>query len=413
MRTKFGSFAVVVLMLVLGSASSLVAAVGPYAVQPTQLAQEVLQAVAENFRSAKALGDLSLLSPSASIDIERETSIALAFVGESAGYKNSVGFFRMAADGSVLSETVAFANFSGTGTGLAGGGTLNPGDTVEIGTFLPGERVGFFVAANGFSDAKAPKWYTDSKLNSDGQDHDAVLQLDGFGTLIGFEDLKGLGDRDYDDALLLVSIEVAPEPVVEPTDEPVVEPSDEPVVEPTDEPVVEPSDEPVVEPSDEPVVEPAQQSLEERVSQMTGISVGAAHDITQEFGTASVERALCATDAEGFWTRLQGYTVSMGGGGGGFDLGGVQGDVVRMEFQLISPLTGEPVGDSPVSLTIVQAPSNNIVDVLVVEFDPSSSSYRYELNTSDLAGGAYDLYLGLSETGQSHMMQIHVLADSE
>ena len=397
MRTKFGSFAVVTLMLVLGLASSLVAAVGPYAVQPTQLAQEVLKAVAENFRSAKALGNLSLLSPSASIDIERETSIALAFVGESAGYKNSVGFFRMAADGSVLSETVAFANFSGTGTGLAGGGTLNPGDTVEIGTFLPGERVGFFVAANGFSDAKAPKWYTDSKLNSDGQDHDAVLQLDGFGTLIGFEDLKGLGDRDYDDALLLVSIEVAPEPVVEPTDEPVVEPSDEPVV----------------EPSDEPVVEPAQQSLEERVSQMTGISVGAARDITQEFGTASVKRALCATDAEGFWTRLQGYTVSMGGGGGGFDLGGVQGDVVRMEFQLISPLTGEPVGDSPVSLTIVQAPSNNIVDVLVVEFDPSSSSYRYELNTSDLAGGAYDLYLGLSETGQSHMMQIHVLADSE
>jgi hypothetical protein len=199
--------------------------------------------------------------------------------------------------------------------------------------------------------------------------------------------------------------------VVEPAVQPVVEPVVDPVVEPVVQPVVEPVVEPVAQPVVEPVVETPHQSLEERVSQMTGISIVAAQDVTQEFGAAFVERALRAANADGFWTRLLGYTVSMGGGGGGFEMSGVQDDIVRIEFQLVDPLTGESVGDSLVSLTIVEASSNSIVDVLVVEFDPTCSSYHYELHTSGLASGAYDLYLGF-ETGQSQVMQIHVLADS-
>jgi hypothetical protein len=53
------------------------------------------------------------------------------------------------------------------------------------------------------------------------------------------------------------------EPPAEPTEEPTAEPTEEPTVEPTEEPPAEPTEEPTVEPTEEPTAEPTEEPAEE------------------------------------------------------------------------------------------------------------------------------------------------------
>jgi len=334
------------------------------------LSDSVTQAVEDTFAEKKNLTS-EIVDASGVFAIEQETSISMTFVGEGAGYKNQVGFFTFDNEGAVLSQTVVFENFSGTGKGLAGGGSLNAGDTFDIGTFEPGENVGFFLVANGFNRKNAPSWYTISALNSDGKDHDAVMETED-GTLIGFEDLKNLGDRDYNDALLLVTSVVIELEIVE-----------------------------------EPVVEVAQSNVPtvaDQVQAAFGISQSEAQGLVNEFGSTRVESALRKSDSvDSFWIELLGYELELYAGGGG---GSIESDSFDVAFQLRHPVTGMVISDSAVSLTIVEA-DGNIVDVLPVPFDQATESYAFEMDTAELNAGAYDLYLGF-EDGNHHMMSLFV-----
>lgn len=343
------------------------------------LSDSVTQAVEDTFAEKKNLTS-EIVDASGVFAIEQETSISMTFVGEGAGYKNQVGFFTFDNEGAVLSQTVVFENFSGTGKGLAGGGSLNAGDTFDIGTFEPGENVGFFLVANGFNRKNAPSWYTISALNSDGKDHDAVMETED-GTLIGFEDLKNLGDRDYNDALMFVTT-VVTEPVL---------------------------DETVAEGDVSQASAPSATDLAAQgVASLLGLSDSDAREIVLEYGPIVVNRALeYAADGDEFWSSVLGYDVlgelTAAGGGGTVD-SGTSGYLVSV--QLRSPITGEPVTTEHISLTIVESPSN-IVDIVVVPFVEATGSYTFDLRSVDLAPGVYDLYLGF-ENGTHHLMTLIV-----
>lgn len=181
------------------------------------------------------------------LNIDQDYKGTITFNGETAGYQNSIGWYKVI-DGKIADVQIAWANASLPGSG----------GNVPIGSSMPlelhsGDQIGFFIVSNGagqndfskfangrfeFRDAAGQAATLDSKnpqlwfvsadgkatqvrgdgyhsaaygdtlpLNNDGILH-TVGQVDAaMGTVrIGFEDLKGGGDRDFDDAVITVNI---------------------------------------------------------------------------------------------------------------------------------------------------------------------------------------------------------------
>ncbi|MEZ5844597.1 MAG: DUF4114 domain-containing protein [Hyphomicrobiaceae bacterium] len=179
----------------------------------------------------------------------------VTFQGESAGYLNALGMYKIAADGTIYDVEVLFENASLKGSG----GSLVAGKSSVDVDLAAGDRVGFFVVPDGYNqkdmakllgDEKGTFKFVDAKgnagtidggpltlvhvseagketniksaygtdvfhstlgtagtLNSDGLSH-VVGSVDVVsGTVkIGFEDLKNGGDKDYDDSVFTFEI---------------------------------------------------------------------------------------------------------------------------------------------------------------------------------------------------------------
>ena len=175
---------------------------------------------------------------------------SVTFEGETAGYKNAIGSYKIAADGTISDVKVLFANASLQGSG----GNLIGGKSVAGLTVEGGEKVGFFIVPNGFAqstgsllastsgsfkfvgpDGKAGNVdggkelklvYTNSKgvsteiksaygtstfhsaddgskgLNGDNFNHVKLSKNADGSVKVAFEDLKGGGDKDYDDSII-------------------------------------------------------------------------------------------------------------------------------------------------------------------------------------------------------------------
>lgn len=188
--------------------------------------------------------------------VAEATHGTVTFGGESAGYKNALGMYKIAADGTIHDVQILWGNASLKGSG----GDLLAGKS-QVGVDLaPGERIGFFVVPDGYSqsgmaklldDQKATFKFVDAKGNDGNVNGGAELKLvhvspkgvetvvkstygtsifhsvdDGSlglngdklnhvvgkvdvttGTVkIGFEDLKGGGDKDYDDSVFTLDL---------------------------------------------------------------------------------------------------------------------------------------------------------------------------------------------------------------
>lgn len=132
-----------------------------------------------------------------------EGDVAVTFIDEGAGFKNSFGYFIYDDAGNILSETTIFSNASEAG----GGGTLVAGDTVDLGTFQEGTNIGFWVQADGFNNPNGNKFYSIDSMNPDGLRHIAILEdPDTDQLIVGFEDLYNLGDQDYNDIVFTVTV---------------------------------------------------------------------------------------------------------------------------------------------------------------------------------------------------------------
>ena len=155
-------------------------------------------------------GGRTALKPEA-LTLTMASDVRVYFVGEGASYHNTVGFNSSAAGVTGGDPLLIFPDASSPNSYLSSGGTqrtlsepLMPGDFVNLGSFQAGTLLDFFLIANG-----AGGWNTvfstDSKLNGDQLNHAVTFAQAGSPyMLIGFEDMVGGGDRDYNDALFAV-----------------------------------------------------------------------------------------------------------------------------------------------------------------------------------------------------------------
>jgi serralysin len=179
--------------------------------------------------------------------VEHDYKGSVIFNGETAGYLNTLGMYKVV-DGKIVDVQIVWANASLKGSG----GNLSPGDSKPV-ELHAGDQLGFFIVSNGasqndfskftgghfeFRDAKGeaatlssinPRlWFvTDNgaatlvkgdeyhtaaydktlPLNNDGILHTVGTVNAASGTVrIGFEDLYGGGDRDFDDSVFTVEI---------------------------------------------------------------------------------------------------------------------------------------------------------------------------------------------------------------
>ena len=181
------------------------------------------------------------------LNVAQDYKGTITFDGETAGYQNSIGWYKVV-DGKIADVQMVWSNASLKGSG----GDLSAGASKPL-ELHGGDQIGFFIVSNGagqndfskfvnghfeFRDAKGqvatlgsanPQlWFVSKEghatlvrgdeyhsaafgdtlpLNNDGILH-TVGKVDAAAGMvhIGFEDLKGGGDRDYDDAVITVNI---------------------------------------------------------------------------------------------------------------------------------------------------------------------------------------------------------------
>ncbi|WP_299260257.1 DUF4114 domain-containing protein [uncultured Aquimarina sp.] len=151
--------------------------------------------------------------------LEKEADIWITFVGEGAGYKNTLGFYTYDINDPNPTMpvpediTIIFPNVSAVGSG----GSLEIGDKVNIGRFSPDTGIGWVLLANAWSDGcvGAGNWqlHSDPDYNpeSDAQlrYHNVLLSdPNNERIILGFEDIRrdyASCDQDFNDALFYIT----------------------------------------------------------------------------------------------------------------------------------------------------------------------------------------------------------------
>jgi serralysin len=191
--------------------------------------------------------------------IAEATTANVTFIDEGAGYRNALGVYEINEDGSFSNVQILFANASKEGSG----GSLIPGESNVQFDVASGAQLGFFIVSNGYgkgyvnrgaldsengifefrtpegepgtiSSSSVELWLVDS---ANGQEIHVQSQFDystfhshgSFGSdyslnpddymhvvgrantvegqiMIGFEDIFGGGDNDYDDTVITVEV---------------------------------------------------------------------------------------------------------------------------------------------------------------------------------------------------------------
>jgi hypothetical protein len=162
------------------------------------------------------------LDPSKLI-LSTDSQVRIYFLGEGAGYHNSLGYNTTGTGVKAGSPELIFPDASSTRTIQSytastpqasirtKGEPLLAGDFVDLGTLKAGQKLDFFMIADGANKANLSQVWTANKLlNSDGLQHMASFAVkDSAYLLLSFEDMAGGGDKDYNDLVFAVEIGVA------------------------------------------------------------------------------------------------------------------------------------------------------------------------------------------------------------
>lgn len=137
-----------------------------------------------------------------------DAPIRIYFLFEGAGYHNTLGYCWTEAGATQKgSLQVLFPDASIKSSGnRTTWEPLKVGDFVEIGTGDNGMQLDFFLISNAVNGGTTKLW-ADETLNSDGLQHMVAFMIPNSRfILLGFEDIIGGGDLDYNDALFVVDI---------------------------------------------------------------------------------------------------------------------------------------------------------------------------------------------------------------
>ena len=155
-----------------------------------------------------------------------------------------------------------------------------------------------------------------------------------------------------------------------------------------------------------------------------GFPIDQAAELVKEYGVALVLTALgrCGGDYDEFLVMLIGYGAPAGGGaallgggaGGSVGESGLPvfhvGETVPLVLPLVHPITGEPMDEAFVTYTVgrqLEDGSYEIVLVGAMTYDGDLGAFTFDLDTTGLVPGIYDIYLG-SDDGRSQHLQIEI-----
>jgi serralysin len=190
-----------------------------------------------------------------SVEITGDHPVSVVFEGETAGYRNTFGYYKVAENGTINNVEFIWPNASLQGSG----GDLIQGQSREYLDVQEGDKIAFFIVSNGYSknngysaldlengtlqfqnsdgsvatlNSDGPRLYhiapdgtktliqydpyhtaaygNTVALNPDNILHTTgVLKTDAGTITLGFEDLYNGGDRDFDDSVFTVDIGLA------------------------------------------------------------------------------------------------------------------------------------------------------------------------------------------------------------
>jgi hypothetical protein len=183
---------------------------------------DMMKTINNNLGEYKPIANLAskALDPSKLV-LSTDAQVRVYFLGEGAGYHNTLGVnytgtgIKSGTPQLVFpdaSSKQSWYNYStGTGAARTASEPLRAGDFVDFGTLKAGQKLDFFLIADGASSASAARvWTANKALNSDGIQHMASFAVqDSAYLLLSFEDLTGGGDKDYNDLVFAVEIGVA------------------------------------------------------------------------------------------------------------------------------------------------------------------------------------------------------------
>lgn len=143
------------------------------------------------------------------------------YISEGAGFHNTLGFNTSGLGTETEDARLIFPDASQGGR-RRGNTPLQPGDFVDLGQIEAQQQLNFFLLADGARGGRN-EFSTTQSRNPDGLVHAVTFALpDSPYLIIGFEDLYGGGDEDYNDLVFALEIGVenvqalvgAPEPQV-------------------------------------------------------------------------------------------------------------------------------------------------------------------------------------------------------
>ena len=183
----------------------------------SQVLPGMIQFLNQQLGERQQIDDTGILLDSTKLSLKTQSDVRVYFVGEGAGYANSLGFTTDGA-GSANSPTakLIFPNASSRVTSYNPPPTilrtanepLMPGDFVDLGRMNGNTMLDFFLIANGASGGQTT-FSTQGSLNPDGINHVvsfAYAMQNSPYLILGFEDLLGGGDRDFNDLIFAVDI---------------------------------------------------------------------------------------------------------------------------------------------------------------------------------------------------------------
>lgn len=164
-----------------------------------------------------AIDDATLALDPSKLQLATDSDVRVYFVGEGAGYANTLGLNTsgtgvLEGDPRVIfPDASTKQNYSAAlkpQSGRTPHTPLVPGDFVELENLSAGTTLDFFLIANGANGGQ--NVYTaDAMSNPDGINHVVSFAYAEPGSsylILGFEDLYGGGDRDFNDLLFAVDI---------------------------------------------------------------------------------------------------------------------------------------------------------------------------------------------------------------
>ena len=145
---------------------------------------------------------------------EASQTIRVYFLGEGAYYQNTLGFsFTPAGSKTPGTPRIIFPNASiNASSARTVDDPLHLGDFVDIGTGGNGWQLDFYLISDAFrqfrnGNTNLTWFWNDISKNGDGLQHLVAFALPNSPyVLLGFEDIVGGGDLDYNDALFVVDI---------------------------------------------------------------------------------------------------------------------------------------------------------------------------------------------------------------